>query len=51
MKFLHSDGAPNVDGHVACELCKFLGAGKTKSSRLHLQGDDGISESIVKVLN
>ena len=45
----HSDGAPNVDGHVVRELCKRLGVGKTKSSRLHLQGD-GISESMVKVL-
>ena len=40
---------PNVDGHVVRELCKLLGIGKTKSSRLHLQGD-GISESMVKVL-
>ena len=49
MKFLHSDGASNVDGHVVRELCKLLGIGKTKSSRLHPQGD-GISESMVKVL-
>ena len=49
MKFLHSDGAPNVDGHVVCELCKLLGADKTRNSHLHLQGDS-ISESMVKVL-
>ena len=49
MKFLHSDGASNVDGHVVRELCKLLGIRKNKSSCLHLQGD-GISESMVKVL-
>ena len=36
MKFLHSDGASNVDVHVVCELCELLSVGKTKSSRLHL---------------
>ena len=49
MKFLHSDGASNVDSHVVHELCKLLGIGKTKSSCLHGQGDS-MSESMVKVL-
>ena len=49
MKFLCSDSASNVDGHVVRELSKLLGIGKTKNSHLHLQRD-GISESMVKVL-
>ena len=49
MKFLHSDGASDVDVYVVHELCKLLGTGKTKSSHLHPQRD-GISESMVKVL-
>ena len=49
MKFLHSGSASNVDSHVVRELCKLLGIGKTKSLRLHLQGD-GISGLMVKVL-
>ena len=49
MTSLLSDGCPNVDGHVIRELCLLLGIGKSKSSRLHPQGD-GLSESLVKVL-
>ena len=45
----HSDGANNVNGHVITELSKLLDADKTKSSRLHPQGD-GMSASFVKVL-
>ena len=45
----HSDGANNVHGYVVKELCKILGADKSKSSRLHPQGD-GLSEAFVKVL-
>ena len=45
----HSDGASNVHGAVILELCKRLGVFKSKSSRLHPQGD-GMSESFVKQL-
>ena len=46
---LHSDGARNVHGSVMIELSKLLGVDKSKSSRLHPQGD-GMSESFVKQL-
>ena len=45
----HSDGASNVHGQVLKELCKHLGVQKSKSSRLHPQGD-GMAESFVKQL-
>lgn len=45
----HSDGASNVHGSITKELCKRLGIGKTKSSRLHPQGD-GMAENYVKQL-
>ena len=45
----HSDGANNVHGYVMKELSNLLGIDKTKSSRLHPQGD-GLAESFVKVL-
>ena len=45
----HSDGAKNVHGQVIKELCKHFGVDKTKSSRLHPQGD-GMAESFVKQL-
>ena len=47
MQRLHSDGASNVHGSVMQEVSKILGIGKSKSSRLHPQGD-GISEAMVK---
>ena len=47
MQRLHSDGASNVHGSVMQEVAKILGIGKSKSSRLHPQGD-GISEAMVK---
>eukprot|EP00794_Sanderia_malayensis_P005772 gene5772-6477_t len=47
MQRLHSDGAPNVDGCIMHEVCNILGIGKSKSSRLHPQGD-GLSEAMVK---
>ena len=43
----HSDGANNVHGEVMKELCKHFGINKTKSLRLHPQGD-GMAESFVK---
>ena len=46
---MHSDGARNVHGSVMIELSKILGVDKSKSSRLHPQGD-GMSESFVKQL-
>ena len=49
MDRLHSDGAPNVHGEVMNELCKLIGTVKSKSSRLHPQGD-GMAESTVKLL-
>ena len=49
MDRLHSDGASNVHGEVVLELCKHIGAIKSKSSRLHPQGD-GMAESTVKIL-
>ena len=45
----HSDGASNVHGSVMQELSKKLGVDKSKSSRLHPQGD-GMAESFVKQL-
>ena len=45
----HSDGANNVHGEVVKELCKHFGMKKTKSSRLHPQGD-GMSEIFVRQL-
>ena len=47
MTRLHSDGASNVHGSVMQEVAKILGIGKSKSSRLHPQGD-GLSEAMVK---
>ena len=49
MTQLHSDGANNVHGHVLKELCDIIGTVKSKSSRLHPQGD-GMSEAMVKIL-
>ena len=43
----HSDGCSNVHGEVMKEVLKLLGINKTKSSRLHPQGD-GLAESFVK---
>ncbi len=45
----HSDGANNVHGEVVKELCKNFGMQKSKSSRLHPQGD-GMAEIYVKQL-
>ncbi len=45
----HSDGANNVHGEVVKELCKHFGMKKSKSSRLHPQGD-GMSEIFVRQL-
>ena len=45
----HSDGAKNVHGEVVKELCKHFGVDKSKSSRLHPQGD-GMAEIFVKQL-
>ena len=45
MQCLHSDGVPNVHGSVMHEVTKILGIGKSKSSRLHPQGD-GLSEAV-----
>ena len=45
----HSDGARNVHGYVIKELTRLIGVDKSKSSRLHPQGD-GLSESFVKIL-
>ena len=47
MTRLHSDGASNVHSIVMQEVAKILGIGKSKSSRLHPQGD-GLSETMVK---
>ena len=47
MQRLHSNGTPNVDGCIMHEVCNLLGIGKSKSSRLHPQGD-GLSEAMVK---
>ena len=49
MQRLHSDGASNVHGNVMREVAKILGIGKSKSSRLHPQGD-GLSEAMVKLV-
>ena len=49
MKRLHSDGTSNVHGCVMKEITALLGVGKTKSSRLHPQGDD-LSEAMVKLV-
>ena len=46
---LHSDGAHNVHGHVMMEFSKLIGIDKSKSSRLHPQGD-GKAEAYVKIL-
>ena len=45
----HSDGAPNVHGEVVKELCKMIGSVKSKSSRLHPQGD-GMAELTIRTL-
>ena len=44
MPRLHSDGAKNVDGEVMRLLCILMGIKKSKSSRLHTEGD-GILEA------
>ena len=49
MTQLHSDGAQNVHGDIIKELCKLIGTVKSKSSRLHPQGD-GMSEAMVKIV-
>ena len=49
MSQLHSDGANNVHGEIMQELCKHIGTVKSKSSRLHPQGD-GMAEAVVKLL-
>ena len=49
MQRLHSDGANNVHGEVMKQLSKLLGTDKSKSSRLHPEGD-GISEAFVKIV-
>ncbi len=49
MTQLHSDGANNVHGEVLKALCSKIGTVKSKSSRLHPQGD-GMSEAVVKLL-
>ena len=49
MAQLHSDGANNVHGEIMKELCKHIGTVKSKSSRLHPQGD-GMAEAVVKLL-
>ena len=46
---LHSDGANNVNGEVMKQLSTLLGAEKSKSSRLHPEGD-GLSEAVVKLI-
>ena len=43
----HSDGATNVHGDIMKELSRHLGIEKSKSSRLHPQGD-GMAEAFVK---
>ena len=49
MTQLHSDGANNVHGEVVKALCNKIGSVKSKSSRLHPQGD-GMAEAVVKML-
>ena len=49
MSHLHSDGAQNVHSNIIKELRKLIGTVKSKSSRLHPQGD-GMSEAMVKVM-
>ena len=49
MERLHSDGAQNVHGEVIHALCELIGTAKSKSSRLHPQGD-GMAESTVKLM-
>jgi hypothetical protein len=49
MTQLHSDGANNVHGEVMKALCNKIGSVKSKSSRLHPQGD-GMSEAVIKVI-
>ena len=49
MTQLHSDGAPNVHGEVLKELCAKIGTVKSKSSRLHPQGD-GLAEAAIKIM-
>ena len=43
----HSDGAKNVHGNIMKELSRYLGVEKSKSSRLHPEGD-GMAEAFVK---
>ena len=49
MSQLHSDGCNNVHSEIMKILCDLIGTVKSKSSRLHPQGD-GMSESMVKIL-
>ncbi len=49
MTKLHSDGGSNVHSDVIKELCALIGTVKSKSSRLHPQGD-GMAEATVKTL-
>ena len=49
MERLHSDGANNVNGEVMQQISKLLGVDKSKSSRLHPEGD-GLSEAVVKIV-
>ena len=49
MQRSHRDGAQNVDGCVIHELCLILRIGKSKSSRLHPQGD-GLSKAMAKIV-
>ena len=49
MTKLHSDGGNNVHSDVIKYLCTLIGTVKTKSSRLHPQGD-GMAEATVKTM-
>ena len=49
MTKLHSDGGQNVHSGVIKELCSLIGTVKSKSSRLHPQGD-GMAETTIKTI-
>ena len=49
MSKLHSDGANNVHVEVIKELCAQMCTTKSKSSRLHPQGD-GMAEATIKIV-
>lgn len=49
MTKLHSDGGQNVHSGVVKELCSLIGTVKSKSSRLHPQGD-GMAETTIKTI-